>query len=404
MIHFPAMRKASLDPKYDTGKKRWYVSIPADLSETGRRRRKYFATKEEAAGEGEDARKLKSESEAVVRRAGPELIATAVNYDELLRDLYGYSGLAEACEDLMRIKDREARSETLGALLDGYEKDNSPNWTKRYATNWRWFRKKFADLEDKRAIHLDPDFWTRWFNDRARQENWKDRTFNDVRRMLSGVWRRACMHGAVEKNPIDGVRARKLRQEEKTVYTVEQVEAVLNCAWKHDREMVPFFALAIFAGLRPDEKGEISRLKWEDIDFDSNEIRVGFGNKTGTKRFVEMEPNLKEWLLPWKGKTGPVMPKNFRRRRRDVTRGKYQANDGAPESEWNELVSYGSEVRDITRHTYGSYFEAKFKDPNRLKLNMGHTDFSTYEQHYRNARPRKEAEKFWNIRPPSEED
>ncbi|MCB1092943.1 MAG: site-specific integrase [Verrucomicrobiae bacterium] len=220
--------------------------------------------------------------------------------------------------------------------------------------------------------------------------------------MLSGVWRRACALDLVEKNPIEGVRARKLRREEKPVYTVDQVRSVMNCAWEFDRELVPFFAIAIFAGLRPDENGEISRLTWGDVDFESNEIRVGFGNKTGTKRFVEMESNLREWLLPWKGRVGPVMPTNFRQRRRNITRGKYQAEEGAPESEWKELVPYGPEVRDITRHTYGSYFEAAFRDPNRLKKNMGHADFSTYEQHYRNARPRQEAEKFWNIRPPSE--
>jgi integrase len=398
------MRKASLEPKYDSKKRRWYVSIPASLSDTGKRQRKYFGKKEDAVVEGEDIHKRKAKSEEVVRKAGAKLIETAVNYDELLRDLYGYSGLAEACEDLMKIKDREVKSETLGSLFDGYEADNAGNWTNRYATNWRWFRKKFADLENKPVVQLGPDFWTRWFNERAQKEQWKDRTFNDMKRMLSGVWRRACLVGAVEKNPIEAVRPRKLRAEEKPVYTVEEVEAVMNCAWKHDREMVPFFALAIFAGLRPDENGEISRLRWEDIDFESGEIRVGFDNKTGTKRFVEMEPNLKEWLLPWKGKTGPVMPTNFRRRRRNITRGKYQAAEGTPESEWVELVPYGPEVRDITRHTYGSYFEAMFKDPNRLKLNMGHTDFSTFEQHYRNARPQKEAEKFWNLRPPSEED
>ena len=151
--------------------------------------------------------------------------------------------------------------------------------------------------------------------------------------------------------------------------------------------MVPFFAIAIFAGLRPDEKGEIYRLQWEDVNFKEGWIRVGFEeNKTDTKRFVESEPNLLKWLEPWKGAKGAVVPRNFRRRRRNITRGKYQAGEGAPEEKWDELVPYGQEVRDITRHSYGSYYDAKYRDRNRLKENMGHSSFSTYEQHYRNAR------------------
>lgn len=51
------------------------------------------------------------------------------------------------------------------------------------------------------------------------------------------------------------------------------------------------------------------------------------------------------------------------------------------------------------RHSYGSNLEAKYKDRNLVKENMGHTNFATYEQHYRNARTPKQAEEFWGIYP-----
>ncbi|MEQ1842450.1 MAG: tyrosine-type recombinase/integrase, partial [Verrucomicrobiales bacterium] len=207
----------------------------------------------------------------------------------------------------------------------------------------------------------------------------------------------------VDKNPVDGLKRRRLRRKVVAVYTPEQVEALLNSAWEHDREMVPFFAILIFAGLRPDLDSEIGKLRWEDVNFGAKWIRVGanFDNKTETKRFVPIEDNLMAWLEPWRGSTGTVLPKNIRRRRRYLTRGKYQSPLGSAESEWNELAPFGSHVRDITRHTYGSYLDAKYQDRNRVMANMGHTTFRTYEQHYKNARSPQEAERFWAIVPPN---
>jgi integrase len=138
------------------------------------------------------------------------------------------------------------------------------------------------------------------------------------------------------------------------------------------------------------------------VNLDEGWIRVAakFDNKTETKRFVQIEPNLKLWLEPCKKDSGRVVPKNLRTRRRWITRGKYQCPPGPPEDKWTQLVPFGSELRDITRHTFGSFLEAKYRDRNRVKEAMGHADFKTYEQHYRNARSPQEAEAFWSIVPP----
>ncbi len=176
-----------------------------------------------------------------------------------------------------------------------------------------------------------------------------------------------------------------------------------GCAWEHYREPVPYFAIAIFVGLSPDENSEITALTWEDFNLGEGWIRVAanFDNKTETKRFVDIEPNLRLWLAPWTGRTGRVVPSNLRTRRRWITRGKYQSPPGTPEKKWKQLVPFGKKERDITRHTYGSYLEARYRDCNKVKESMGHSDFKTYEQHYRNARSPREAKAFWNIVPPS---
>ena len=394
-------RHASLAPRKDPAKNLWVISLPKSLSSTGKRQREYFRSKVEAEKRSEQLHRLQDHSARVVRQAGPELIKAAVNYNELFQSLYGFDGgLAEACEAFMKRLDTETSTPRFSQLLDAYERDNAINWKPAYATKWRWFRKHADQAGDSLILELDSHFWVNWLGQRTQREGWSDGTFNEVASMLSSVWKHAVAQDVVERNPVEGVKRRKIRRQAKPVYTVEQVRGLMNTAWEHDCDMVPYFAIAVFAGLRPDS--EIPNLTWENVDFDEGWIRVAahFENKTETKRFVPIEDNLRRWLTPWTNARGRVTPTNFVRRRQWITRGRYQALVGVSEKEWTELVPYGEHVRDITRHTYGSYLEAKYRDRNIVKENMGHTDFRTYEQHYRNARPPKEAELFWALVPP----
>ena len=333
----------------------------------------------------------------------PELIRAAVNFDELFRDVYSFEGgLVEACELHMKQLDRDHQSVTFRKLLDTYEENNIANWGKSYTSHWNTLRKLLADLESRSLVVLTVAFWRQWLASTAAEQSWGDRTFNDYTSMLSSVWKFAVKHEFAEKNPIEGIVRRKVKKKTVAVYSVQQVRDLLNASWKHDRDLVPFFAIAIFAGIRPDVTGELGRLVWEDVNFEERWIRVAakFDNKTEKKRFVPIEPNLLTWLNDWKGEKGIILPKNFVKRRRYLTRGKYQSPPKTPSSQWKELVPYGPNVRDITRHTYGSYLEAKYRDRNIVKENMGHADFETYEQHYRNARTPKQAAQFWAISAP----
>lgn len=403
MVTFCMGRHASLVPRRDSKKNLWVVSLPPGLSPNGRRKREYFRNKKEADQRSEQLIGLEKHSRRAAREAGPELVKTAVNYDELFRDIYGFDGgLAQACEDFIRRLDKERKSLSFGELLENYERDNCKNWRDAYTTKWGWFQRQVSELAGKPTVLLSSSFWVEWLDQRAKIQGWSPQTFNEVAGLLSSVWNYGVALESVGRNPILGVKRQKVRRTVKAIYTVEQVEKLMHCTWEYDRQMIPYFAMALFAGLRPDEGSEISNLLWEDVDFDHGNIRVGatFDTKTGTKRFVEMEANLREWLLPWRGSSGPLAVTNLRRRRQWITRGRYQSPEGTPEKEWTPLVPYGPEARDITRHTYGSFLEGKYRDRNKVMANMGHTDTKTFEQHYRNARSPQEAERFWSIVPP----
>lgn len=398
-------RLPSLKPYQESGRNRWVLRVPGKLTDSGKVKREIFSSEKAALERVEEIKKLQVESANAVRMAGAKLIRDAVDYDELFRDVYGFEGgLGEACEQFIRQLDERYRSIKFQELVDNFEAHHKSNWSRGYTGKWKWFRKHLEDILDRPVLDLDLPFWRNWLANHAEKKGWQAKTYNEVAGILSSIWKDAVRQQLVERNPIEGVARRKVQRTQVAVYTVEQVKALMECAWKHDREMVPYFAIAIFAGLRPDVRSEITRLDWEDVDFEHKQIRVGknFDNKTGTRRFVEMEENLLAWLEPWKNATGPVVPPNLVRRRRYLTRGKYQSPEKTPSVKWKELVPNGEEARDITRHTYGSYLEAKYRNRNKVMANMGHLDTSTYEQHYRNARSPQEAEAFWDLRPPAD--
>jgi integrase len=62
--------------------------------------------------------------------------------------------------------------------------------------------------------------------------------------------------------------------------------------------LVPFFALALFAGIRLDWKnGEIGKLLPRDLDFRTGVIRIEPGtSKVNERRTIKIQPNLRAWL------------------------------------------------------------------------------------------------------------
>jgi len=190
------------------------------------------------------------------------------------------------------------------------------------------------------------------------------------------------------------------------VLSVEETRAIMECAWRFDRGIAPYFAFAIFGGLRPDyakDASEITKLDREDIGFENSEIRVGanLDNKTGTKRFVKMQPNLIEWLSDWKDSSGPVCPPNLRRRLEKVLSGEYLAIEGTPKEDFVPLIATTKNRQDIFRHTFGSFF-AVGHTREQVREAMGHTNDKTFQQFYHNAQSPSDAELFWDIRPPKD--
>jgi integrase len=375
----PREGKLSITKDKQSGK--WVVNVSAKLSKTAKRYRKKFTTKREAET-------FRSSLEATLRSPrlknfDEERMISANYYHEAFQ-LYGFNGLDDACAAWLKELGRRQPSHTLGEQIKRYKDARGADWTEGYLVTFRWAQKQVAEFKDTPLSQLDAQHWQEWLPKWRKAGDYAAKSFNHLRSFLLSVYSMPEATAIFAANPLKAIPTAKTKAKEVAVASPEEVSNLLNHTLVEDSEMLPWFATAFFAGLRPGS--ELGKLDWSDINFDEKWIRVGFGNKTDTKRFVDLSDTLAAWLKPFAKAQGKIIQTNHRKRKDKLVKGILK---------WE---------RDISRHSYGSYLEAQAradgKDSKAIVLqNMGHTMAQTFDQHYRNARTAKQAAKFWGIVP-----
>jgi integrase len=203
-------------------------------------------------------------------------------------------------------------------------------------------------------------------------------TRNTFRRRLAVLFSFAKRRGYVTENPVANVERAKERETEIEILSVSEITRLLESA---SPEMLPFWAIGAFAGLR---RAEIERLTWSEIDFEAHVIEVKASkSKTASRRLVTIQPNLREWLAPYLTCVGRVCPVNLQRK---INEDRERAGLRA---EWPQ---------NALRHSFGSYHLARFNDAAKLALEMGNSP-ATIFRHYRQLVKPKDAERYWKIAP-----
>lgn len=399
-------RIAKLTPHYDHTRGQWVLNVPAGLSADGKRQRIYFerGAEEEAK---EHARRLKEARSSFKERAvgiRPELMEAAVKWNDAAIE-WGFHSLDHFCTEKFAEMERANASPTLEELLNAFEADHRKNWSSQYfGKRWKPFRRRLAEIETERISQMDEAFWRAWL------KKWRDTdkpgptTYNQQLGSIRSIFELSAAKRVYPINPLDDLPGAKSRKGSVPVSTPEEVQRLLEIAWKHDREMVPYFATCYFAGPRPDS--EAKRIHFEHYDWKEGHLKIGV-TKTGDNptRYVQLEETLRAWMRPWMRKKGSIIPDNFAKRRRRLIYG-YYTTPGATvgdESKWKPLVPW---AHDITRHSYGSNWEGEHRGKpgckETLAANMGHRDFKTFDTYYKNSRSRAEAAAYWAIRPPED--
>ncbi len=283
-----------------------FVSWRVDGQLHGIRIRKNFKTKEEAAAEKaaleikaeQDLSGLRSittaltveqarEAEAVFRRLEGRTQSLAYYVDYALtnyRDPIHDRPIGEAAKDYLALR-----------AID----EQQAHLSHRQFTS---FRCELRALEDafrgKTVSELTPAALTDFF----RRGLASKKGYNNRRGLVSAFLKHCLLKDWIAANPIDKVahfRGIGHRRGSAPTLTAEQCSSIM--AWaenEHQGALVPFVALCLFAGIRPDHyQGEISKLEPKHVRLDTGVIMIEPEvSKVRMKRAVTIQPNLEAWL------------------------------------------------------------------------------------------------------------
>ena len=148
-----------------------------------------------------------------------------------------------------------------------------------------------------------------------------------------------------------------------------------------DGRWVPYYALCLFAGIRPGvPDGEISKLQPAAVNLDTGIIAVAAEvSKVREPRRVTIQPNLAAWLQAYPLAQFPIIVGNFQQRCLAL-RDKFNL------------------THDVLRHTFISMFVAKFRSIGEAALQAGNSE-SIIRKHYLDLKSKEEAEAFFGILP-----
>jgi site-specific recombinase XerD len=213
-------------------------------------------------------------------------------------------------------------------------------------------------------------------------------TFNNRRGVFSTFFKYALQQDWITTNPILKIPHHRIahRRGSAVTITAEQAESLMHYAENYAAGvMVPYFALCLFAGIRPSIRdGEISKLDVGSINLATGVIHIEPEvSKVRMKRHVTIHPNLVRWLQAYPLDKFPLIPKNAKNYRRKILRHFSISSDDA---------------HDILRHTFISMHVAKYRSMGEAALQAGNSE-SIIRKHYLDLKTPAEAEQFFGIIP-----
>lgn len=197
----------------------------------------------------------------------------------------------------------------------------------------------------------------------------------------------AAPRGWLSQNPVKPIATFEINRGLPEILAVAKAAELMEYVQTYaDGAIAPYFALCLFAGLRPCiPDGEVWKLgKQKDvgrfIDVALKVIRISPEiAKTKGVRSVTIQSNLASWLRRFPLDRFPIVPPNIRRMVQHV-REKFALSD------------------DVLRHTMISAHVARFRSLGDTALQAGNSE-GIIKKHYLNLLSAADAKKFWAIRP-----
>lgn len=373
----------------------WRLNVPAKYTETGKRERHFFTTKQKALDAAKELKKAAAEFGHRSQAIRPSLAEEATAAAELLEP-WGAS-LLDAVRFFIAAKNAESASKPVSDALALWIADMEVKVRGRTLTNYKQTQKRFATLGSKALSEVTRDdlqgivsppgmsqasaaghyrigmaFW-----------NWSARR----------GWCAAELFGKLDK-------PEKPQRKRITFLEPEAAEALLRTAAAFYPSAVGHFAVGLFAGVRP---AELARLDPALVHTDG--IDVGADESKGeSRRHITPCETLAAWLALYPFQSVPNWERVWDAVRRLagwevksefadklVTDGKLARLPDPHRGEWPQ---------DVMRHTCGTYHVAKGEDLGGMAFWFGHTGGeTTLRRYYVGKAKRKQALEFFAIVP-----
>lgn len=357
---------------------------------TGRRIRKSFQTRRDAEA-GRKQVEIERERDAILQRQigmkaeglTPDDLLDAAKALEILKRA---APLTTAAQYFIDHNPRDGKRPTIAEAVEIFVQSRAAKGCRQVTV--KGYRDKLQMLiKDMGERHLH-DIRERDIADWLSRRKITKRSTVSYLRHLNSFFQYFVRKRILIENPVQLIDRPAVDKTPITFLTIRDARRLLDTAASEYPELVPYVAIAIFAGLRPTElhgdKSEHGPLDWREIDLDAKIITVtAQQDKLRQGRHVNISDNLIAWLMPFRRQHGPIYY------------GRTAFNSLCDKSG----IPYS---KDIMRHTTATYHYAMHQNDGLTAALLGDT-IKTIRAHYVNPLVRKsDAEEFWNIKPSAE--
>ena len=240
---------------------------------------------------------------------------------------------------------------------------------------------------DKRLGEILPSDLKRWQSDMVR-EGLSGARIGNVRLVLSTIFQDALADKLITDNPFATVKRIVKEEPEINPLTLDEIELLISKAEGFFKNML---IVAFFTGMRT---GEMMALRWEDVDFEKEVIRVRKARRSSItsspktnagKRDIFMLPRVKEALKAQFLLTGLKNKDVFLSAKGMSSGDGFQFANAITGRYWHPLCQRcGLEKRDFyhTRHSFATLMISHGEDILWVANTMGHKDISMVMRKY----------------------
>jgi len=358
---------------------RWRVTFAKGELHPTEGRKKDFFTEKEAKEFVKNWTSSRNSLGSLSKQITPEVAADAVKAEKFLPE--GVSLEKAAMFTAQQMAKANASTTFREAYEDFLEWLKEDNRSKRHIRDHKQTLNLFRFLWDKNLTEINREEIEKTLKTKPRSSK------NLKIRHLSVMFNHCISKDWLEVSPVAKIKQAKPKDKDSEIeiFSSLDVQKFMNAVMENFSEAIPYFAIAFFAGTRPEE---ITKLKWKNINEEDITI-TAFVNKTSTLRYTAINSTLRAWLDWHKANRGnteglifPKSTKTLERKRRKIVKlaGINWIQDGARKT--------------FASAHYKTYGEAK------TIAELGHKGNQMLHKHYNKNVRQAEADAYWKILPP----